>query len=610
MQIQEIEDLRVLGALNVNQVLMSCENNLDNLKHPEYSNRIADWFKWRLVKKSGDEFIEEYLQKFSKRETDTDFVARKSITYVPAFAKAGLNDIKNSIFQRITDVTRLGGVETYQNAILGQNGGVDLIGSTMNSYIGRTILPELLAMGKIGVFVDMPELRGSSMFDQASARPYLYAYAAEDILNWAIDTNADGTEFKALLLRDHNFVDCCESCNLPTKYEERFRLMWVQDGKTFVQFFDEDSRPIDRFGESGIDVVILDLPSIPFSLFEITESLLSDVANYQIALMNMASSDIDYSLKSNFPFYVEQYDPRVENVWTRKATSSDTTQSDGVTVVKPGSSDQASVGENKEITVGVASGRRVPKGLEYPEFRHPSSEPLTASMKKQEELKKDIRLLINLAVTNLQPKMASADSKGFDERSLESGLSYIGLELENGERAIAKFWTWYQDRAGKLPTIVYPKKYYIKSDRDKRDEAEKLLDTAEVVPSITYKKEALKKAVELNIGTDVSNETLDKINGEIDGADVVFSDADTLSKDLEQGLLSVESASKAKTYPDGEVEKAKIDHAERIKRIAESQSQARGTTDLGGIANASRSEKQDQDMKNTVPQDDTRGEGK
>src|SRR3990172_9994848 len=104
--------------------------------------------------------------------------------------------------------------------------------------------------------------------------------------------------------------------------------------------------------------------------------------------------------------------------------------------------------------------------------------------------------------------MASAESKGYDERSLEAGLSYIGLELEHGERNIAKYWTWYEDHNASLPTVIYPKKYHIKTDRDKREEAEKLLETAEVVPSITYKKEALKKAVELNIGSDISNETL------------------------------------------------------------------------------------------------------
>jgi len=604
-----VDELRTLGAFDVDQVLESCNNDISTMLHPEYEANVDNWYKWRAVKKSGDDFIDQYLEKFSKRESDDDFASRKAMTYSTAFAKAGLSDIKNSIFQRVPDVTRLGGVDSYQEAILGKSGGVDLIGSTMNSYVGRIILPELLAMQKIGVFVDMPMLRGSTIKDASLARPYLYSYPAEDILNWATDTTADGAEFKALLLRDHTYKTN-ENCFLPTAYVERYRLMWVKDGVTLVQFFDEESKPIDRFGELGIDIITLNLPSIPFVQFEITESLLADVSNYQIALMNMSSSDVAYSLKSNYAFYAEKYDPRVDNVWARTATPGNTTQSDGVSIVRPGSAEQAAVGENKEITLGVVSGRRVPKDLDYPVFIHPSPEPLLASMKKQEDIKKDIRLLINLAVTNIQPKMASAESKGYDERSLEAGLSYIGIELEHGERSIAKYWTWYKDKSGKLPTIVYPKKYHIKTDKDKREEASKLLETAEVVPSITYKKEALKKAVELSIGSDVSNETLEEINKEIDAAKIVFSDSDTLSKDIEQGLISLDSASQAKTYPDDEVEKAKTDHADRIKRIAESQSQARGTPELGGISNASRSEKDDSQMKGIVPQDDSRGEGK
>jgi len=593
MPVAEIQELITLAEQDLSHL---SDSDVTKLRHPEYDNNISNWFKWRLTYESGEEFLSQYLIKFSKRESDSDFTARKNVSYVPAFGKAGVNDIKNSIFQRISDVTREGGPSSYLQAINGLDGGVDLSGSTMNSYVGRIILPELLSMKKVGIFVDMPPLGGPTILDKGSNRPYIYAYLAEDILNWTIKNS----EVTSLLLRDHIFQ---ESFGLPVKVVERYRLMWRRDNVVFGQFFDGDGKRI-----GGLE--ILNLPSIPFVLFELSESLLKDVANYQIALLNLASSDISYSLKSNFPFYVEQYDPRVDNVWARAPRPSDTTQSDGVTIVKPATATEAAVGENKEIAVGVASGRRVPKGLDYPEFRHPSSEPLRASMDLQDSLKKDIRLLINLAVTNLTPKMASAESKGFDERSLEAGLSYIGLELEHGERNIAKFWTWYENRNGTVSTVRYPEKYQIRIEHDKREEVKELLSTAETVPSITYKKEALKRVVMLNVGAEISNETLNKIQNEIDKADTIFSNPDTLAKDIEQGLISLESASNAKTYPKGEVEKAKADHAERIKRIAESQAQARGTPDLGGLANTSRSEKQDSDMKGTVPEDDTRGEGK
>src|SRR5436853_6120818 len=71
-----------------------------SIRHPEYSIQSSKWAKWRLVYEAGDNFIENYLKKFSSREGETDFNLRKDITPIPSFAKAAINDIKNSIFQR------------------------------------------------------------------------------------------------------------------------------------------------------------------------------------------------------------------------------------------------------------------------------------------------------------------------------------------------------------------------------------------------------------------------------------------------------------------------------------------------------------------------------
>ena len=38
--------------------------------------------------------------------------------------------------------------------------------------------------------------------------------------------------------------------------------------------------------------------------------MIKDVVNHQIALLNLGSSDVNYALKSNFPFYIEQKDQR------------------------------------------------------------------------------------------------------------------------------------------------------------------------------------------------------------------------------------------------------------------------------------------------------------
>src|SRR5690606_23205445 len=109
-----------------------------------------------------------------------------------------------------------------------------------------------------------------------------------------------------------------------------------------------------------------------------------------------------------------------------------------------GTAATATKAKEHDLKVGVVHGRRYGKGLDRPGFIHPSSEPIKASMAKQDALKNDIRTLINLSLSNIKPKMASAESKSLDERGLEAGLSNIGLVLEHCERKIAHYWSLYE----------------------------------------------------------------------------------------------------------------------------------------------------------------------
>ena len=576
---------------------------LSDLRHPSYDDSYLDWYKWRLTQESGDEYINQYLKKLSTRESTADFTNRKEISYIPAFAKAAVTEIKDSIFQRIADVTRKGGSESYVQAVNGLDGGIDQAGTTMNSFIGKFLLDELLVMSKVGVFIDMPVLGGNTIEDQKGARPYIYQYCAEDILNWETERRNE-VVYTKLLLRELVYSKD-PNTGLPIDTAYRYRFLWEENGTVYSQFFDENSIPIDSEGFEGVYVTSVKMPSIPFVLFELPDSLLADVANYQIALLNLASSDIAYALKSNFPFYVEQFDPRVDNLYQRPGGHEIGTD---VSIIKPGTREDSTTAKSYEVEVGTMSGRRVPKGLDMPEYIHPSSEPLKASMAKQEELKTDIRMLVKLAVSNLSPKMASAESKSFDERSLEAGLSAIGLELEHGERNIAKFYQLYADSSKDPPTVIYPQKYSLQSDKEKRQEAKDLHESIKSNPSVTYKKEAYKIISDTYVGSKVSQETREKINAEIDAAEVVYSDWEELNRDIELNLIDPETASQGKGYPEGVVEKAQEAHAERVKRIAESQMKARGAEDLSGLAASSRDEKMDKDIEE-VAKEKTRGDG-
>jgi len=276
---------------------------------------------------------------------------------------------------------------------------------------------------------------------------------------------------------------------------------------------------------------------------------------------------LSYAIKSNFPFYTEQFDSRDIAMNMLQSTEGD------------GTAEVAQTAKTNEIKVGAAQGRRYPKGLERPGFIHPSSEPLTASMAKQKELQDEIRQLCRLAVKSLAS--SGSETKQEDNRSVESGLASIGAQMERGERAIGDAWADYEK--GQAPLVKYPKNYTLRTDSERRDEASELEKHITQIPSITMQKVIAKQISEILVGHRVSRETLGTIYSEIDSAEVIVTDPDVVRSDLEAGLVGTALASKLRGYPEGEVELAKIDHAERMARIVKAQggalNSARGVSD-------------------------------
>ena len=557
--------------------------NIARITHPEYARMWSDWFKFRLSFLGGRTFIEEYLERFSKREDYTEYYRRKKVTYAPTHAKAAVIDIGNSIFERMRDIVRCGGPESYQRAIAGLDKGVDLEGNTMNGYIGRIILFEMLVMGKVGVFVDkFPQEDGASLADTRANRPYLYYYPTEDIRSWRKDRFRN---LEVLLLRDHvDRID--EQTGLITGRQIEYRLLKrVFDGQKFVitvQFYTKAGQEIAE------RATILDLPVIPFVNFGISQSLLTDVADHQVALLNLESADLSYALKSNFPLYVEQFDPVADfagGLFARPPRGASEPIQDnlvgqsadlhgaGIGHGAPdpdGTASSAQVAGDHTIEMGSSSGRRYPKGLNEPNFINPSPDPIIASMKKQEEIKKDIRRLVNLTAEAVTSTSAKIENK--NDSTLQAGLAAIGLELEWGERRLAYIWSLYEGHNPEDVRIQYPQTYSIKTDAERRKEADELGKIGPTIPSETFKKTVAKRQATIVVGHLVPNATLKEIHEQIDASTVVTTDPEVISQDYENGFVSLDTASKARGYPAGEVEQAKRDHAERLARIAAAQS--------------------------------------
>jgi len=552
--------------------------NIAGSIHPEYFELYSDWEKFRYVWEGGEAFRDKYLQSYSSREDPADFDIRRLITPIPGFATAAVTDIKNAIFQRMGDITREGSSQQYRDIIAGKLGGVDLLGATMNYFIGNTVLPELLFMGKVGVYVDMPIIGEKQTLNQTkNIRPYFYTYKTEDIRNWRLSKQGEFIEFDMLLLRER-ILTYDDMYMLPDKDLVRYRLLTRQDGVVTVRFFDDNGTQIDTDGEVTTEAIELGIKRIPFTVMEIKKSLLQDIADHQIALLNMESSDVGYTLQANFPFYVEQQSKTVS------------------THLK---SEESADGDNREIEAGGTVGRSYPVGTNPPSFINPSAEPLMASMEKQKQMKEDIRTLVQLALSSVQPKYASAEAKQHDQHGLEAGLSFIGLILEHGERQLASFFNEYENTED-IATTNYPERYSLKSDADRLSEADKLHDMMLKIPSKTAQKAMSKLIIHKLLDTKIPQEKLDAINVEIDKAEYITTDPEVIHNDLEKGLVSTITASNARGYnADKEVPQAAQDHTERIERIQTAQS----SSDLETDNNAAKDEKRE--SQNTDLQDDT-----
>lgn len=586
--------------------------SLIDSRHPGYLSGMTDWNKWRLTYEGGDNFRDSYLERFSTREDQEDYGVRKAITPVPAFAKAAINDIRNAIYQRLRDVVRKGGSEVYQAAVNGSNLGVDHRGSTMNAFLGVKVLTELLVMGRVGVFVDHPLVpAGATLANVSRPAPYLYKYDIEDILSWTCSKPEAPSEFQAILLRD-TVMQYDQSTMLPSLSVERYRYMWIDlaTGKVNLQFYNLKKEEVDSAGLPG-GPMQLELDRIPFVLLDIGGSLIKDVCQQQIALLNLGSSDVNYALRSNFPFYIEQKDMRATGAHLKHAATEDGTSTSG----GQGAADTS-------IKVGATHGRTYDKGMNPPAFINPSAEPLRASLELQDRLKRDIRELVNLAVSSLAVRV-SAESKAMDNQGLEAGLSYIGLLLESAERQVAEFWAAYEERnlsKREVATIKYPERYSLKSDADRIKEAQELQKLMGAVPGRRVKRELAKGIVQTLLGGKISMDDLSAINREIDSAHYTTSDPQTIILAAQAGLVGEKTSSVALGFDDDEYLEARKDHAERVKRIAEAQGMekggsdpaARGIADLSADPTAGKEEKAA--SRNTDLQDTTasrvRGKGR
>lgn len=553
--------------------------DLHKSRHCSYLTMAAEWKKWRLCYEAGDAFLDKYLYCIDQeREDKKDFQKRKCLSPVPSFARSAINEVRNSVFQHMGGILRTDGSLQYTQAVNGERGGVDKRHTSMNAFMGCDALEELLVMGKVGIYVDMPQLPpGTTMADIATSgvRPYLYMYPIEDILNFTMSMPNEESKYQAVLLRDQ-VVHYDQLTALPLSTTERLRAVWInpETKKVNVLFFDEDGNSMDIDGNATEEPTELNLTQIPFVMMDIGNGLMSDISQHQISMLNISSRMVDYTLKSCYTTYVEQGDN------SQVGAHYQTLDEDGNEVEAA-----------DEVTQGNRIGRRYPMGANQPNFIAPPASPATTAKEVNACLEGEIRKLINLAVTKLAAR-ESAAAKAFDNNGLEAGLSFIGLVMEKAEKEIAIHWAQYEGEGARAATVAYPDRWRLTSSREIIEEATKLEELIQKVPSKKLRKTLWKNVVAMLMQGKATAEEIEAIKDEIEAAKFTTGDLNTILEAKRNGLAGAEVCSDALGF-DGktQVPIAQEEEAERLAFVA--------ATQTSGLADAG---KRDVDDPNATPE--------
>jgi len=495
--------------------------------------QMGEWIEWRYCYEGGETFRNLYLEKFSDRETKAEFERRRSLTPIPTYARREINRVKNSISQRFPDITRRGGSKVWRDAVVGDNRGVDRRGSSMNNFIATKLLSDLLVMGKVGVLVDAPRVVGETLADvPKNFRPYLNVYSREMVPISIPAPVESSSDFSAVLL-ENRYVQVDHSTGTQTEVKT-FRYYYLDPERG-------DRVTIQEIGEDGREAgppILTNLTEIPFVMFDIGGSLIRDVCSHQIALLNMISSDSNYAIDSNFPFMVRQ-------------------RGNGANFL---------VGEEDEAEVGAKKGLFYDKNMNAPAFISPPTDPMKASLELRKELKTEVRELVTGAIADLG-----------DDGTIDSGLAFIGQCLSEGENRIWDHWTAYESadpERRKKCVVAYPETWSLKTDQERIEEADAILDLMNKLPGQKGKKEAVKMAYDKLYRGKLDPALIDQIKAEVDAAAYTTSNYEIIEMAKVNGIVDPETAAVALGFNPEVAAKAEEAQARRAAAIVAAQADA------------------------------------
>lgn len=487
-----------------------------------------DWVEWRYCYAAGRLFRDEYLERFSDRETKAEFIRRRDLTPIPAYARLEINRVRNALTQRFPDIIRRGGNKAWQEAVAGVGKGVDRRGSSMNSYLGKHLLPEALVMRRVGVLVDAPRVNGDTAADVPEGfRPYLNYYPVEHIERVVPASVDSPSDWVAVIVKDISRDYDIESGKVTDRHSFRyFYLDPTRGNKVTIRKYNHDKEESEPPRFTNLD-------QIPFVLVDILESLIKDVCSYQIAHLNLISADTSYAIDANYPILTRQRGNAIP---------------------------AHLLGEDDEADVGAQKGLWYDRGLQPPAWISPDTAPINTGFMLRKGYRDEVHELVTSALAALG-----------EDGTMDAGLAFLGQCLEDAESRMWDHWNAYYRSSPPAIQTVYPEDWSLKTDEERLEEAKKYIDLMNRLPGQKGKKQAAMSAYDRWLRGKIPLTELDAIKKEVKDAPYSISDPGVVIKAKKEGIFSVETSALALGANEDEAEKAKKDKEDTQKAIQAAQ---------------------------------------
>ena len=158
-----------------------------DIRHPEYEQYLPVWTKCRTVIEGEDavkDAGQDFLPRLSSNQSEESYDGYKTRASFFAGTSRASEAINGMIFRKDPTIENV--PETLQESM--EN--IDTEGNSIVTFI-KKVTSNIIDVGRSIVLVDMSQNGGES-------EPYLAHYAAENLINWKTDVDANGKKYLKL----------------------------------------------------------------------------------------------------------------------------------------------------------------------------------------------------------------------------------------------------------------------------------------------------------------------------------------------------------------------------------------------------------------------------